>query len=379
VQALRVHLEEERHRLGQVRQRLGKELNVLDRPPRPPLSPVCAKPAEDRVATGIPQDGACDAPHSDPTRVPVGTGPTEPAQGHLQSGVTAGLRQVSSPFLQQEVPVATAATCATGLAAASHCLQLPLQWARRAATERSVQLQGLWQRLEEWLPRKQKPTSIPETSCVHAEEEQSAETIDDLVQWIPDSTLVRDCRTDTSAKEAYRIETSTHEAPSSRVEMLPSCMVVTTAEVAQNCEEALKFRVSVGVHGYAVLPDVQQDESNVLQDMFGTLVAVPRGWEVLSTSAEGFPSIIAELTKHGWGTSLLCVQNDKGRFSSYRTRLYTHGGDIGELLSADSRVLQPVAEPLCMGEQQYQFSKGMVLSGRLVIRTARRSDIFGGA
>jgi len=393
VQALRVHLEEERRRLGQVRQRLGKDLCVLDRPPMPPLSPVCAKPAEDRqrqeAATGSPQDGACDAPHSDLTRVPLDTGLTEPAQGHLQSGVT------------QEVPVAAAATCATGLAAASHCLQLPLQWARRAATERSVQLQGLWQRLEEWLPRKRKPTSIPELGCVSAEEEQNAETIDDLVHWIPDSTVVRACRTETSATEvracrteaspteAYRIktstheltsmhevqacmlETSTHEVPSCRVEMVPPCMVVTTAE------EALTFRVSVGVHGYAVLPDVQQDESNVLQDMFGTVVVVPRGWEVLSTSVEGFPSIIAELTKHGWGTSLLCVQNEKGRFSSYRTRLYTHGGDMGELLSADSRVLQPVAEPLCTGEQQYQFSKGMVLSGRLVIRTARRNDFFG--
>jgi hypothetical protein len=164
--------------------------------------------------------------------------------------------------------------------------------------------------------------------------------------------------------------------------MVPSCTVESTAKEGENSlmpqAEAPNFRVSLGVYCYAVLPDAQQDEASVLQDMFGASVVVPRGWEVLSTSVEGFPWIIEELTKHGWGTSLLCVQNEKGRFSSYRTRLYTHGG-MGELLSADSAVLQPIAEPLCMGERHYQFSKGMVLSGRLVIRTVRRSNNLGGA
>mmetsp|Transcript_38870 Transcript_38870/g.77112 ORF Transcript_38870/g.77112 Transcript_38870/m.77112 type:complete len:427 (+) Transcript_38870:68-1348(+) len=342
VQALHVHLEEERRRLGQVRQKLGKDLCVLDRPPRPPLPPVCAKPAEDRQQ-----------------REAAASGP-------------------------QEVPTATAATRATGLAAASHCLQLPLRWARRAATDRSVQLQGFWYRLEEWLPRRQKQTSIPEQGCMLAQQEENSELADDLVHWIPDSTVVRACKTETFAEEVqpYRIETSSDGVPSCKIETAPLCSIATTAEECENNEtpqEVPKFYVTLGVYSYAVLPNVQQDESNVLQDMFGTSVVVPRGWEVLSTSVEGFPSIMAELTEHGWGTSLLCVLNEKRRFNSYRTRLYTHGGGVGELLSADSSVLQPVAELPCMGEQHYHFSKGMVLSGRLVIRTVRRSDILGGA
>lgn len=116
---------------------------------------------------------------------------------------------------------------------------------------------------------------------------------------------------------------------------------------------------------YAVLPAAGPEEAAVMLDMYDMAVTIPPGWEVLSTDLSDFPETIAELSKHGWGTSLLCVKNGVGGFSSYRTVLYTHGGPAGTRVSSDSRVLQTIDDGgRC---EKFKFSKGMVLSGRVVI------------
>jgi len=120
----------------------------------------------------------------------------------------------------------------------------------------------------------------------------------------------------------------------------------------------------LGKREYAVLPQARPDEATVLLDMFDSTVTVPAGWEVLDAGAvEGFDDAVASLARHGWGTSLLCVKNAEGGFSSYRTVLYTHSGTAGSRVSGDSKVVKALDE----SGRQFGFSKGMVLSGRLVI------------
>jgi len=116
---------------------------------------------------------------------------------------------------------------------------------------------------------------------------------------------------------------------------------------------------------YAVLPPAGPEEATVLLDMYDVAVTVPPGWEVLNTGHRNFDEVIGELSKHGWGTSLLCVKNAEGGFSSYRTTLYTHGGPAGTLVSSDSKVLQAIDEGT--RSERFKFSKGMVLSGRVVM------------
>jgi len=119
---------------------------------------------------------------------------------------------------------------------------------------------------------------------------------------------------------------------------------------------------------YAVLPPAGPEEATVLLDMYDVVVTVPPGWEVLNTGRQNFNDVIGELSKRGWGTSLLCVKNAEGGFSSYRTMLYTHGGPAGTRVSNDSRVLQAVEDGSHC--EKFKFSKGMVLSGRVVICTS---------
>lgn len=119
---------------------------------------------------------------------------------------------------------------------------------------------------------------------------------------------------------------------------------------------------------YAVLPAASPDEATVMLDMYDVTVTVPPGWEVLTTGQHNLDDAMGELSKHGWGTSLLCVRNASGGFSSYRTKLYTHGGPSGSKVSSDSRVLQAVENG--GRTEMFKFSKGMVLSGRLVICTS---------
>lgn len=120
----------------------------------------------------------------------------------------------------------------------------------------------------------------------------------------------------------------------------------------------------LGRREYAVLPQAEPNQATVLLDMFDSTVNVPVGWEVLlADAADGFDDVVASLARHGWGTSLLCVKNAEGGFSSYRTVLYTHGGTAGSRVSGDSKVVKALDS--C--GRQFGFSKGMVLSGRLVI------------
>jgi len=125
---------------------------------------------------------------------------------------------------------------------------------------------------------------------------------------------------------------------------------------------------------YAVLPPTSPAEATVLLDMYDMAVTVPPGWEVLDTGHRNFDEVIGELSKHGWGTSLLCVKNANDGFSSYRTTLYTHGGPAGSLVSSDSKVLQAIDDG--GRPERYKFSKGMVLSGRLVLVSS--SGVSGG-
>lgn len=120
-------------------------------------------------------------------------------------------------------------------------------------------------------------------------------------------------------------------------------------------------------HRYAVLPSAGPEEDSVLLDMYDRIVSVPPGWKVMSTEQDGFQDVIEVLAQSGWGTSLLCVKNAEGGFSSYRTALYTHGAAAGTRVSADSSVLQALDNQ----GTQFKFSKGMVLSGRLVICASR--------
>lgn len=124
------------------------------------------------------------------------------------------------------------------------------------------------------------------------------------------------------------------------------------------------FSIELAGHRYAVLPPAWADESKVLLDMYDATVTVPEGWEVLTTLERNFAKVMKKLTRHGWGTSLLCVKNAEGGFSSYRTTLYTHGGSAGSCLSNNSSVLQALDSNF----REFRFSGGMILSGRLVIR-----------
>lgn len=138
-------------------------------------------------------------------------------------------------------------------------------------------------------------------------------------------------------------------------------------DLAQNLlvDSCLAFRG----RRYAVLPPAGPEEAAVLLDMYDVAVTVPPGWEVLCTGHPGFDDSMGELSKHGWGTSLLCVKNAEGGFTSYRTVLYTHGGQAGSKVSGDSRVLQ-AGDGNEHASKTFKFSKGMVLSGRLVICTS---------
>lgn len=234
----------------------------------------------------------------------------------------------------------------------------PLRYARKEPVEESNQLDEVWRRLEDWrvLPDKYRKYPEEHGRLATLEEEAYPEEV------LPRRNMVIQGHTmaefDPDFDKQHKHEP--HELQSRASHGIP---------------EHVPFSFNIDGYWYAVLPLSSPGESNVLQDMFGVTVTLPRGWEVLSTKIDGFEDVIAELTKHGWGTSLLCVQNEFDGFSSFRTRLYTHGSDVGSLLAAESRVLQLAFG----GGREFQFSKGMVLSGRLVIRTVCRQDSFGGA
>ncbi|CAJ1410464.1 unnamed protein product [Effrenium voratum] len=84
--------------------------------------------------------------------------------------------------------------------------------------------------------------------------------------------------------------------------------------------------VSFAGQDYAVLPPKRPDEQD-RERLKNCTVAVPEGWELLSTSAQNFSSVVEELTKHKWGSPLLAVQcqSQPRLFATYRTLLSTSG------------------------------------------------------
>jgi len=124
--------------------------------------------------------------------------------------------------------------------------------------------------------------------------------------------------------------------------------------------EPVEHSVLVGKHRYAVLPPCPPEEALAGRDMQDQELRVPRGWEVLSSSSEGFETVLRELTAHCWGAHILCVDNSRGGFDSYRTAVRTVGGPPGSAFQADIEWLERVD-----GDRSMRF-RG--LSGRLVIR-----------
>mmetsp|Transcript_107993 Transcript_107993/g.196928 ORF Transcript_107993/g.196928 Transcript_107993/m.196928 type:complete len:121 (+) Transcript_107993:66-428(+) len=91
------------------------------------------------------------------------------------------------------------------------------------------------------------------------------------------------------------------------------------------------------------------------------MLLVPPGWEVFSAAMEEFPTVIVELTAHHWGAHMLCVENGRGGFDSYRTAArMALGGPAGSIFEADIEWLERGE-----GSRRFRF-RG--LSGRLVIR-----------
>eukprot|EP00927_Polykrikos_kofoidii_P074164 TRINITY_DN70136_c0_g1_i1.p1 TRINITY_DN70136_c0_g1~~TRINITY_DN70136_c0_g1_i1.p1 ORF type:complete len:290 (-),score=43.54 TRINITY_DN70136_c0_g1_i1:40-909(-) len=130
--------------------------------------------------------------------------------------------------------------------------------------------------------------------------------------------------------------------------------------------------LSVPVSGfrYAVLPPAEASDNVVRVDMFGQDIEVPFGWETACVTMDGFTEVIESLANSGWGTSLLCAQNGAGGIASFRTILYTHGGEPGQEVARSSKVLQEMDST----GRRFRFASGMVLSGRLVIR--QRTNVF---
>uniref|UniRef100_A0A7S4UG83 Uncharacterized protein n=1 Tax=Alexandrium monilatum TaxID=311494 RepID=A0A7S4UG83_9DINO len=124
--------------------------------------------------------------------------------------------------------------------------------------------------------------------------------------------------------------------------------------------EPVNFSVAIDGHRYAVLPPCPPEEAVAGRDMQDQALLVPRGWEVLSQRAVGFAAALPKLTARCWGTHLLCVENGRGGFDSYRTAVRTVGGPPGSRFQADIDWLERVDD-----DRRVRF-RG--LSGRLVIR-----------
>jgi len=128
--------------------------------------------------------------------------------------------------------------------------------------------------------------------------------------------------------------------------------------------------VTHGKHCYGVLPPCNYDEGTPGRDMQDRTLELPVGWEVLRDDADKFDEIINDLTSHCWGTHVLCAENSRGGFDSYRTSVRSAGGQPGSIFQSDIDWL----ESMQFG-RQFRF-RG--LSGRIVIR-ARRDAVMAAA
>jgi len=123
---------------------------------------------------------------------------------------------------------------------------------------------------------------------------------------------------------------------------------------------------------YAVLPPRPAKDNRPSHEMLGQLIAVPEGWEVLSTAADEFPTVIRSLASRGWGTLRLVVRDadsPAGGFASFSTSLRPFG-QPGERLSHEVSVLEEADDG---GWRRFRFGSGLV-SSRLVVRTVAAAE-----
>jgi len=120
---------------------------------------------------------------------------------------------------------------------------------------------------------------------------------------------------------------------------------------------------TINGYQYAVLPPRPMDDCKPGSDMFDQMVRLPRGWEVLSSTVDGFETVMLELALKPWGCWTVCVRNGRGGFDSYRTPLSNTGGLPGTRHEVDMDWLADVDS----SGMKFKFTG---FSGRLVIRRA---------
>lgn len=131
-------------------------------------------------------------------------------------------------------------------------------------------------------------------------------------------------------------------------------------------QRPVNFQVRVGSYDYSVLPPQPPDMGQALNEMRNFAVTVPRGWQVLNTSDDGFDRIIWELTKKCWGTSTLIARDGFGDYAGFRTPLAQRGNAASRLEHGESpaRWFDDVSH----AGTQLRFANVQV-SCRLVIRS----------
>jgi len=129
----------------------------------------------------------------------------------------------------------------------------------------------------------------------------------------------------------------------------------------------VEFTTLIDGYSYAVLPPRPPDDAMPTMNMQNQIVTVPENWEVLSSSMGGFRDVIKSLGSHGWGTHLLVVKNGEV-FDSYRTMLYTAGGQAGTRHRAGMRGLEAVSSTRDGEDGGCRTFRFKSSGGRLVIR-----------
>jgi len=130
-------------------------------------------------------------------------------------------------------------------------------------------------------------------------------------------------------------------------------------------QRPVEFQVTIGDYHYSVLPPQPPTMAQTLSEMRGLTVTVPRGWQVLDSSVDGFENVMWELTSKAWGCAELVVAQGRGiGYVGYRTRLSQRG-------SAGSKVEEhfPWFEKMEEGGRKLKFTSA---SYRLIIRSRVR-------
>lgn len=133
--------------------------------------------------------------------------------------------------------------------------------------------------------------------------------------------------------------------------------------------------LDIGHRSYAVLPPAHPHTALPSgDDLKNLVIAVPSGWDVLSTSVDGFDAAIRGLTACGWGTPLLIVQHGGG-FNTYRTPL-SKTGEPGSLYKENSSHLLQISggSPRSPGGREFRY---LYSNGRLVIYKAQADAAAG--